>query len=94
MSIDKISEPRQDSAQIIKNQKQQNSYMFSFEKESISSILLNGKVSNMILPSKVCISFYTQVFNTSVLQIRDLQSVGQRAEGLMGILRSQLVQES
>ena len=33
-------------------------------------------------------------FEISVLQIRDFQLVGQRTEGLKGILRLQLVQES
>ena len=30
----------------------------------MSSIQFNGKIINIMLPSKVCINFYTQVFNT------------------------------
>ena len=35
-----------------------------FEKERIGSIQFNGKIINMMLPSKLCINFNTQVFNT------------------------------
>ena len=40
--------------------------------------------------------FYQMILASgiSVLQIRDFQLVGQRAEGVKGILRLQLVQES
>ena len=35
-------------------------YIFShFEEKSISSIQFNGEIINMILPTKVCINFYT-----------------------------------
>ena len=30
-----------------------------FEEKSISSIQFNGEIINMILPTKVCINFYT-----------------------------------
>ena len=33
------------------------------KKESISSIQFHGKIINMMLPSNICINFYTQVFN-------------------------------
>ena len=36
----------------------------NFEKESISSMQFNGEIIDMMLPSKVSINFYTQVFNT------------------------------
>ena len=32
--------------------------------ESISSVEFNGKIINMMLPSKICINFHTQVFHT------------------------------
>ena len=35
-----------------------------FEKESIISIQFDGKIIDMMMPSKVCINFYTQSFNT------------------------------
>ena len=35
-----------------------------FEKESIGSVNFNGKIINMILPTKVFINFHSQVFNT------------------------------
>ena len=33
-------------------------------KKSIGSIPFNGKTINMILPTKLCTSFHSQVFNT------------------------------
>ena len=52
-----------------KNSKIDGSYYFKanifshFEKESVSSIQFNGKIINIMLQCKVCINFYTQVFN-------------------------------
>ena len=35
-----------------------------FQKESVSSVQLNGKIINMMLSNKIGINFQTQVFNT------------------------------
>ena len=47
-----------------KNNLLRTNILSHFKKESISSIQFNGKIINMMLPSKICINFYIQVFST------------------------------